>query len=557
MKTSHTPLLAALLAAALPAWAQEPSLLAEHVVAPGDTLYELASHYHGTPQGWREIAHANGIADPRRLRPGTRLRIPEPAPFGQPVLATVHYVRGAASARDLACAGCPPRTLAAGDTLGDGQAIDVPARGFLTLRLPDGSLLHLDAGTRLRIAELRDPRRAGELRARFDLQRGRVESVVKPQQPGSRHDVRTPLAVAGVRGTRFGVALDEQGTAMLSDVTQGRIEITPLPQAGVRPPPTTVAAGQGGVLRAGSPAVEVRPLLPAPDLSGLPGTVRGRAIDLAIGAVDGAAGYEVQLADADDPAVVHASQVVQAPRIDLGEQPAGRYRLRVRALDAQGLGGQPATHALELQPLPPAPLGQAPAQDAQVPLGPVELVCTNVPGADGYRLEWTQGTGLSTEATSDSCRFLLTLREPGQVQWRVASTVRGPRDRTETGEFGDTLRFTVVPPPAVPLTGDALPSGDGTLNWRGSPGLRYEIQAASDAGFTRDTSTQVVDRPPAHLPPASPCRPTYVRLRAIDALGQASPWSPVRVLNTPAVVCLGDEAPLLDAAGQPVQLVRP
>lgn len=565
------------LAAATSAWlpavapAADPSAtappVAEHRVVSGDTLFDLARRYHGDAEAWPAIARANGIGDPRRLRPGTRLVIPARAPAGRPVLAVVHYLRGAVSATGAGCgAGCAPEPLTAGDTLGDGQVIEVPARGFVTLRLPDGSLLHLDAGTRLRIDELREPRAADRLRARFDLQRGRVESVVRPQPAGSRFDVRTPLAVAGVRGTRFGVSLDEAGTAMLSDVTEGRVEITPTSVAAPRvsaaraPAGTLVAAGQGAVLRAGAgQTVDVRPLLPAPDLSGLPSPLRGRPADLPIGPVEGAAGYEVQAASIDDPAAVQHSEVTPSPRISLGTLPPGRYLLRVRALDAQGLGGLPATRAVEVTPLPPAPLAQSPAQDAPVPQGLVELVCTNVPGADGYRLEWSRGVGLALDTADDgSCRFRLELREAGPVHWRVASTVRGPGGRLDVGRFSDTLRFTVVPPPAVPLAGEAAaPSADGTLAWAGAPGLRYEVQQASDAGFTRDTATQSVERPPVTLVPASPCVPTYVRLRALDRLGQASPWSATRVLNAPAAVCLGDDQALRDGAGQPVQRTRP
>lgn len=564
-------LLAALAAAVSAGWpamaaAAEPPV-AQHRVVPGDTLFDLAHRYHGDAGAWPGIARANGIADPHRLRPGTRLVIPARAPAGRPVLAVVHYLRGAVVATGAHCgAGCTPRPLAAGDTLGDGQAIEVPARGFATLRLPDGSLLHLDAGTRLHIDELREPRAADRLRARFALQRGRVESVVRPQPAGSRFDVRTPLAVAGVRGTRFGVSIDEAGTAMLSDVLEGRVEITPTPAIHPRTPGTSptpgalLAAGQGAVLRAGAGRpVEVRQLLPAPDLSTIPSPLRGHPAELPVGPVDGAAGYEVQAAAIDDPATVRHSEVAPGPRIGLGALPPGRYVLRVRALDAQGLGGLPATREVEVAPLPPAPLAQSPAQDAQVPLGRVELVCTHVPGADGYRLEWSRGVGLAPVAADDgSCRFLLDLRDAGPVHWRVASTVRGPGGRIDVGSFSDTLRFTAVPPPTVPLAGEAAaPSTDGTLAWAGTPGLRYQVQQASDAGFTQDTATLAVDHPPVTLVPASPCRPTYVRLRALDRLGQASPWSAPRVLNAPAVVCLGDGQALRDTAGQPVQRTRP
>jgi nucleoid-associated protein YgaU len=47
-----------------------------HVVVAGDTLASVAYRAYGNAALWREIARANGVDDPMRLRPGTRLLIP-------------------------------------------------------------------------------------------------------------------------------------------------------------------------------------------------------------------------------------------------------------------------------------------------------------------------------------------------------------------------------------------------------------------------------------------------------------------------------------------------
>ena len=46
------------------------------VVRRGDTLSGIAGQVYRDPARWREIARANGIVDPRRLRPGDTLRLP-------------------------------------------------------------------------------------------------------------------------------------------------------------------------------------------------------------------------------------------------------------------------------------------------------------------------------------------------------------------------------------------------------------------------------------------------------------------------------------------------
>ncbi|QFZ22278.1 CIS tube protein [Saccharothrix syringae] len=47
-----------------------------HVVVAGDSLQSLAYRAYGNAELWREIAEANDIDDPMRLRPGRRLLVP-------------------------------------------------------------------------------------------------------------------------------------------------------------------------------------------------------------------------------------------------------------------------------------------------------------------------------------------------------------------------------------------------------------------------------------------------------------------------------------------------
>ncbi len=46
------------------------------VARRGDTLASISAAVYADPRLWREIARANGIADPRQLRPGTVLTVP-------------------------------------------------------------------------------------------------------------------------------------------------------------------------------------------------------------------------------------------------------------------------------------------------------------------------------------------------------------------------------------------------------------------------------------------------------------------------------------------------
>jgi nucleoid-associated protein YgaU len=47
-----------------------------HRVVEGETLPSIATAEYGSPTRWREIAAANDVVNPRRLEPGTVLRVP-------------------------------------------------------------------------------------------------------------------------------------------------------------------------------------------------------------------------------------------------------------------------------------------------------------------------------------------------------------------------------------------------------------------------------------------------------------------------------------------------
>lgn len=53
-----------------------PSVEKSYVVRRGDTWDRIAAAVYRRPDAWRELARANGISDPRDLRPGLVLTVP-------------------------------------------------------------------------------------------------------------------------------------------------------------------------------------------------------------------------------------------------------------------------------------------------------------------------------------------------------------------------------------------------------------------------------------------------------------------------------------------------
>jgi hypothetical protein len=53
-----------------------PTVEKSYVVRRGDTLSSISAAVYRRPDAWRELARANGITDPRDLRPGMVLTVP-------------------------------------------------------------------------------------------------------------------------------------------------------------------------------------------------------------------------------------------------------------------------------------------------------------------------------------------------------------------------------------------------------------------------------------------------------------------------------------------------
>jgi nucleoid-associated protein YgaU len=49
-----------------------------HTVTSGDSLARIATDQYGSPARWRQLAEANNIEDPLRVRPGDRVYLPNP-----------------------------------------------------------------------------------------------------------------------------------------------------------------------------------------------------------------------------------------------------------------------------------------------------------------------------------------------------------------------------------------------------------------------------------------------------------------------------------------------
>jgi hypothetical protein len=547
----HLALHAALALAQAPA--SSPDLV--HAVQPGETLFGLAERYTGRADRWLQLRNHNGIANPHRIAPGTRVRIPAALLSFAPTFATVRHVTG--SVRQLAAPDVQAQPLQPGARLAEGTRIEVGADGYVRLQMSDGSTVRIPANSRVRLVSVRRQDASQASDTLIQLEAGRVDASAQPQRnKASRFEIRTPLAVASVRGTEFGVAI-QADAAVTGEVTQGNIDLRsrrPPGARGIRQ--HRLREGQGARVSSAGVMGPVRTLPQAPDLAGLPDTVTDiDFVRLPLPAVAGIAAYRVRIST--DPALeqVVRNGVSTGGELQFAGLEDGSYMVGARAVDDWGLSSRESTRTLRVKARPVAPLSQRPAPGERIVGSAVEFSCAQPAGVQRFRLQVASDEGFQAlwvdDAALTECRRSATLA-PGRYFWRVASVGVAPDGTQDQGPFSGSRAFEMVePPPAAPPP--KVSSDDATLQlyWSAQPGYRYLVQVARDGGFadlvhadTRsEASLRLADLPPGNY---------HVRIQAIAPEGEAGGFSPPQVVRIEAVLRDASGAAVRDAGGSPV-----
>jgi len=492
------------------AWAAD----LEHQVREGDTLYTLSDAYLEDPLQWQTVAEYNGVANPRRLQPGTTVLIPEFLLRKKPGGAEVIHVTGTTVFQPRFGSAQPLRP---GERLIDGDVISTADNGSVTLKLADGSLLKLSPNSVLNLDRLRYNVRTRNAASSLMLDQGRVESKVSPQHQSGRFILKTPKMAAGVRGTEFGVTTSAERSS--ADVLQGAIGVAAAAQRA-----QLVKAGYGGVVQEqDQAAVMVKALPVAPDLSGLPVLINKPMVDIPFEPVAGAAAYRVRITPADQPDFILYERLQPEARHRVESLEDGFYQLQARAISADGLEGVPAMLRFELDAYPLPPVTLTPLHQEEHGSPDVEFSWLEVEGADAYWLQLAADEHFSAllhEAKPTQARHgLPNALQAGRYYWRVRSVQGG-----ELGPWGDTRILEFRP------QRDASPSAEQqgallVLRWEAEPGQRFEAELSQQPGFA-SLSAQVSTAEPQWPLEGLAAGDYFFRVKAIDPDGYERRFSP-------------------------------
>jgi hypothetical protein len=460
-------------------------------IAPGDTLISLATTYMARPEDWQRLQRLNGVSDPRRLVPGSRLRMPYAWLKREAAVAEVVFVRGRVTLQRPGAAADVP--VALGTRVQVADALSTGAQSSLSLRFVDGSRLLVSPDSRVSIEQLLVYGRSGITESRLRVDAGGVNTEVRPDaERAPVFEMRTPAINLGVRGTEFRLRVDAQDGASRVEVTEGRVGT-----AASRDTPGTgsaveVAAGFGVLARPDEPMLPPRALLPPPRLDFLPGPIEQLPLTLGWSLVEGASGYRAQLFAAErSDALLREALFAGSPARwpDSSDLPDGDYRLRLGALDEFGIEGRQTEMRFELRARPLAPVLRQPAPGARLAAEVVQLSWNPSAEMKRYRLQVAGANGFGSPLLDrgvDGTQVRIAL-PPGSFQWRVATWTRSdPIGNLRQGPFGLPQAFELRAVPPLPvLEPPQFSPSRLLLRWKAlAAGQGLQLQLADNPAFS-------------------------------------------------------------------------
>lgn len=312
----------------------------DYPVKAHDTLEGLARRYMLALRDAALVARLNGVRHPRRLTIGQVLHIPADRLKVERLDLKVTAFAGLVAAGDEA----RPAAVTRGSVIREGDVIVTGPNAFVTLAYGDGSVMTLPSLTRARVEALRRILITDAVDRRILIERGRGEYQVAPlRKPNDRFEVRTPMAVAAIRGTEFRVAYDDEGRRSALGVLEGRIA----EHGGDAADTALVTTGTGAVRSADAPGRLVIPLPPAPEVV-QPGRIQDEpdvVFDVAAPKPDYA--YRVQLSRDAGFTDLFAEAEADHGRAAFKNVANGTYFVRVTAVEGHGVEGIPAVYAFD------------------------------------------------------------------------------------------------------------------------------------------------------------------------------------------------------------------
>ncbi|MFZ6760809.1 FecR domain-containing protein [Undibacterium sp. Ji50W] len=505
----------------------------------GDTLSAIAKRYTDKTRNWTILGKRNKIDNDRTIPIGTAILIPLELLPEEDSEAKVIAMTGIPSYKTKDGSS---GNLALGTVIKEGTQITTDKNGFLTLSLIDESRLSIPSNSQISLTKLRKTKYTGSPRTEVNLLLGKLESrVTSLVSNKGRFEVRTNLAVAGVRGTNFRVGVNEDGIA--NEVLSGGVAVANTTgTTGKKPDELLLTAGKGNIISSSGVGKAVD-LLPAPVMSELYVLQERPTLQFQVETNPDATGYRVQIAKDAEILNVLAENRFKDNRFKFDGFADANYFVRITAIDKAGLEGFPLVKAVTLKARPEPPFTVQPKNKVRAER--LDFAWTEASDAVAYHLQVAKDAEfknlLIEKNEIKEVQFSSDRPADGNYYWRIA-TITQKEGKADHGPFSDVQKFAVLP-----VTSLAPPSeGNGnqlSFNWASEPGQKFLIQISTDAQFSKLFLSRELDQ--AELKIDRPQAGTYfIRVRSTDPDGYVGAFSATQKITIQQRWTSGDGSPI-------------
>jgi hypothetical protein len=498
-----------------------------YTVVDGDNLWDFSEKHLDSVMRFDQLRKLNNIKNPKRLQPGTWLRVPMKWISSNAVPANLDGFEGQVEL--IRVDGSKTSQLKSGTLISLGDTLRTGSKSSAAIRFADGSTLTVHSHSELRFDHLSAHGETGMVDSRLNLIQGRMQTKVRPSAgPGSRFEIYTPSAISAVRGTRYRAAVTGNVGASNFEVLEGEVAVS----GGEKQ--RLVSAGYGTRIEKGKAPTPPVELLPAPTFNQIPEVVRYIDWRLEWGSIEGAINYRIEVSREEDLAVLIWDQLLNQTNLALPELADGRYWVRVRGFDNNRLEGKSRVASVLLDTQPQPPLSLNPPDNAVVRGVAAQLHWTKSETAQAYLLEIATDEGFKQVvhrvADLQTNRYQAEgLTQPGVYYWRVTSILDN-----ELGPPGVVRSWQVKP--ELEAVESAIESTDEvvTASWRDSgAGQGYQVQIALDPDFNNVELDELTSQSQINFDQLRG-QVRYLRVRAVDEDGYTGPWGSVQQIEPPA-----------------------
>lgn len=483
----------------------------EVTVAKGDYLIAIGERYLDNPRQWKQIAKINRVRNPDVIFPGQILRIPIELLKGIPIEGEVKFIRGNAEVREKE--GNEWKKLSLNDRVVEGSTVRTGKESEVEIRFKSGDFWNQRSDSTVKVTTARQK---GDLdQHKLFLHMGKTITTIKRATGReSRFEIDTPAAVCAARGTEFRSSVDEH-EATRSEVLAGTIDIEAYDQR------LSINEGEGVLVNKGEPPQKPRKLLPPPQVSNARAIYKRLPLELAFEKIESAVSYRVVLArDSEIRDVLKEMMIKPDDMFTLSQPDEGTYYLQTQSIDSiglEGLSSQPVEINIRVNPVPP--FVQTPIEGEEY--REKTLLCSwlQVKDAIAYHLQIAEDAKFNTvvqdRSNIQNTEYKIEVPDYKDYYFRVSSVAK---DRFE-GEWSDTIKFKITPPPPAPEISEPEMAGKEIhIRWHDlGSGYAYHFQMSADKTF----SSALVDEhiKEAKITIKTPKKPGtyYVRTSSVDS----------------------------------------